>query len=103
MGFKDIKFKVIQCLKQGRVYHEQRNNIDVKNLLAIGVLEQKNVATIIASASGDEYTHSPHHYDDSVTVHVIKTRYACFYWYIKWYFIDDNTVFISVHNQGVKK
>lgn len=41
MGFKDVKYKVIQCLKSGTVHHEQRNHIDVKNLLAVGVLDEK--------------------------------------------------------------
>ena len=102
MGFKDVKRKIIHCLNSGMVYHEQRNNIDVKNVLATGVLTNEQVATIIARASGEGYCSSPHHYDSSIMVHVIKTKFTCFHWYIKWYFIDDDSVFISVHNQGVR-
>ena len=98
MGFKAIKQKVICCLKTGMVHHEQRNNIDIKNILATGVLTCEQVATIISRARGDDYSSSPHHFDNSIDVHIVKTRFAGFHWYIKWYFIDENTVFISVHH-----
>ena len=38
MDFKEAKSKLIECLKIGHVLHEERNDIDVKNLLAIGVV-----------------------------------------------------------------
>ena len=38
MSFKEAKSKLIKCLKIGCVLHEERNDIDVKNLLAIGVV-----------------------------------------------------------------
>ena len=38
MGFNEVKRKLIECLNTGYVLHEERNDIDVKNLLAIGVV-----------------------------------------------------------------
>jgi hypothetical protein len=35
--------------------------------------------------------------DQGIDVHVIKTLYKTEQWYIKWYFIEPDAVFISVH------
>ncbi len=101
MGFKSAKNKIITCLKSGMVYHQQRNNLDTKNVLAMGVITNEHVAQIIARSSGDGYSSSPHHMDSNIDVHIVKTRYAGFQWYIKWYFMQDDGVFISVHNRSV--
>ena len=37
MSFNEARRKLIECLKTGYVLHEERNDINVKNLLAIGV------------------------------------------------------------------
>ena len=96
--YKEIKRQVIDCLNKGYVSHEQRNDIDVKNLLAIGKVSLEEVAEIIGRSRGNDYSSSPHHYDSSIAVHVIKTRLAGQYWYVKWYFVEPNSVFISVHH-----
>ncbi len=97
MGFKDVKRKVIECLYDGLVSHEQRGDIDAKNLLAIGQVTLDEVIDVISRSRGDSYSSSPHHFDSSIEVHVIKTKQANQTWYIKWYFIEPNSVFISVH------
>ncbi|MFC1777442.1 hypothetical protein ACFL3I_08880 [Pseudomonadota bacterium] len=97
MGFKTAKSKLIRCLKTGRVLHEERNDIDVNNLLAIGLVTLEEAAYIIGSSRGDGYSVSPHHFDAEVDVHVIKTRFSVQAWYIKWYFLGPNSVFISFH------
>ncbi len=98
MGFKDVKRKVIGCLKTGNVLHEQRDTIDVKNLLAIGAVSITDVTQIINRSRGDNYSSSPHHFDETIDVHVLKTEFADLKWYIKWYFAEPDSVFISVHN-----
>ncbi len=98
MGFKEVKSKVIYCLNNGYVLHEERNNIDVKNLLSTGVVSLSDVATIIGRSSGNAYTCSPHHFNKEIIVHLIKTTYLGESWYIKWYFIEPDCVFISVHH-----
>ncbi|GBL04874.1 hypothetical protein [Glaciecola sp. KUL10] len=98
MGFKKVKEKVIECLRQGNVLHEQRNRIDVKNLLAMGFLSTDDLIHIIARSKGHDYVSSKHHLNSKITVHIIRTQTAGRHWYIKWYFIEPNAVFISVHN-----
>jgi hypothetical protein len=96
--FTEIKRQVIQCLIEGSVLHEARNKIDIKNLLEVGTVTIEEVTQIIKKARGTEYAATPHHMDPSIDVHVIKTRYASEQWYIKWYFIEPDAVFISVHH-----
>ena len=98
MGFKSVKAKVLDCLERGDISHEQRGDIDIKNLLATGQVSPSKVAEILGRARGDSYSSSPHHLADSIDVHVVKTRYAGKEWYIKWYFVDPSSVFISVHH-----
>jgi len=98
MGFKDVKKEVINCLNNGLVLHEARNDIDIKNLLKIGEVSNKYVAKILATSKGNEYSCSAHHFDRNIDVHVVKVRNQDRDWYIKWYFTEPNSVFISVHN-----
>ena len=98
MGFKEAKSLVISCLNSGQFYHEERDNIDVKNLLAIGAVSVTDVASIIGRARGNSYSTSPHHFDSKVDVHIIKTSYLGKDWYVKWYFSEPDSVFISVHD-----
>jgi hypothetical protein len=98
MGFKAVKKQVIDCLNTGNISHEQRNAIDIKNLLATGQVNLNEIVTIIGRAKGSAYSSSPHHFDDSIEVHVVKTVYGGHHWYIKWYFVEPNSIFISVHH-----
>ncbi|MBL1140681.1 MAG: hypothetical protein HND53_01475 [Proteobacteria bacterium] len=97
MGFTDAKRQVINCLNKGQYSHEARGNIDIKNLLATGDVTPEDVATILGRSRGNEYSCSPHDYDSSVDVHIVKTTHQGINWYIKWYFIEPDVVFISVH------
>mgnify|MGYP003327342775 CR=1 FL=1 len=74
------------------------NDIDVKNLLEIGQVSLEEVGEIIGRSRGNDYSSSLHHFDSSITVHIIKTRRAGHNWYVKWYFVEPNSVFISVHH-----
>jgi len=98
MGFKAAKKKVIECLNSGYVLHEERNDIDIKNLLATGAVSIDKVTTIIGRSRGDGYTCSPHHIDKEVDVHIIETTISGINWYIKWYIVEPDSIFISVHN-----
>lgn len=98
LGFKDAKREVINCLRSGLISHEVRDQVDSKNLFATGVISATEVEEIIIRAGGDSYTSSPHHFMGELEVHVIKTNYGGLDWYIKWYFVEPNSVFISMHN-----
>ena len=93
MGFKAIKHQIIGCLNNGNISHDERKDIDIKNLLATGDMVPQEIIEILKKSRGNEHQSSPHHYDLSITVHVVKTSE----WYIKWYFSDPNSIFISVH------
>jgi hypothetical protein len=92
-GFRAVRAQVIEALQKGHFLHESRNNIDVKNLLAVGAVSVEDVIGLITRAKGTDHQSSPHHLDGSITVHVIKSSG----WYIKFYFLDPDTWFISVH------
>jgi hypothetical protein len=98
MGFKSAKKEVINCLNNGLILHEARDDINIKNLLVTGVISNNDVAAMITSARGNEYTSSPHHFDKNIDVHVIKLLKNGQSWYIKWYIAEPNSVFISVHH-----
>ncbi|MBV1870903.1 MAG: hypothetical protein KUG76_08335 [Gammaproteobacteria bacterium] len=101
MGFKNAKKQVIGCLIDGYILHEERDDIDIKNLLATGEMTVTQVIEILKKVRGNSYSCSPHHWDSTIDVHVVKTKSANQDWYIKWYFIDPNCVFISVHESEV--
>ena len=98
MNFKQAKVRVLDCLVSGHVLHEERGNIDIKNLIATGSVSVKEAALIIGRSAGNQYSCSPHHYDSDIEVHVIKTTYSGKHWYIKWYFLSPDSVFISFHH-----
>lgn len=97
MGFKDVKRTVTRCLDEGLFYHQERGDIDTKNQLATGEISVEEVTAIIARSRGNNYSCSPHHYDNSIDVHIIKTNHCGNDWYIKWFFVEPDCVFISVH------
>ena len=98
MGFKEVKSKILACLKSGHILHEERNGIDIKNLLATGVVTVEEVMELIGKSRGNDYSSVPHHFDNKIDVHVIKKTYSGRSWYIKWYFAVPDSVFISVHH-----
>jgi hypothetical protein len=72
-----------------------RNDIDQKNLLAVGKVSLAKVVAVLKKSRGTEHSCSPHHQDETIEVHVI----VCGGMYIKFYF-DPDTVFLSVHQEG---
>jgi hypothetical protein len=92
-GFKAVREAVLDSLATGLFQHEARDLIDVKNLLATGEVSAEDVSLVIRRSSGRDYSCSPHHRFSRVDCHVIKARG----WYVKFYFLDAETMFISVH------
>lgn len=93
MGFKDAKAAVLKALKEGTYQHEARNQIEVKNELAMGNVTADDVAAVIGKCNGTHHSMSSHHSDASIDVHVLKRDG----WYIKFYFLEEDACFISVH------
>jgi hypothetical protein len=92
-GFKEARKKVLAALASGSYLHEARNDIDVKNKLATGEISALDVATLIKASTGNDHSRSQHHADPAIVVHVISRKGR----YIKFYFLDPDTWFISVH------
>jgi hypothetical protein len=97
MGFKTEKTKVINCLKDGSYLHATRVDVKKKNLLKTGEVTPEQVIQIIQRSCGNEFITDRHHALADTEVHIIRTVYQGTCWYIKWYFVEPNTVFISVH------
>jgi hypothetical protein len=93
LGYKAAKQRVLAALTDGSYRHEARNEIDIKNQLLMGGISPEQVAEIIKKSTGKDHSMSPHHAAPAVTVHTI----VCLEWYVKFYFVDPETVFISVH------
>ena len=96
MGYNDAKRRVIADLNAGAFQHEARDGIDVKNKLAGGEVTAADVCRFVKRSRGTGYSCSPHHADKAIDVHVIVSVG----WYIKFYFVDPDTMFISVHEEG---
>lgn len=96
MGWKIIKAQVIKALKNGTFQHEARREIETKNLLQMGRITPNDVRMLLERARGTDHASRPHHRAPSVTVHIVTVQG----WYIKFYFVEPDTVFISVHRTG---
>ena len=92
-GFREAKRKVLAALANGSFLHEARNEIDAKNKLMTGEVSAATVAELIRGSTGNDHSRSRHHADPTITIHVISRKG----WYIKFYFVDPDTWFISVH------
>lgn len=97
MGYKDVKARVLSCLHSGEILHQSRGHIDIKNLLATGQVTTDEVAEVISRSRGTDYECSPHHSVSGVDVHIIRREHSGGIWYIKWYFVEPMSIFISVH------
>ena len=94
----EVKKKVMECLNDGLILHETRNDINIKNLLSTGGVSIDEVLQVLGRSKGNGYSSSPHHFDNTIDVHVVKTSHSGQRWYIKWYFVEPDSVFISVHH-----
>jgi hypothetical protein len=97
MGFSDVKHEAIQCLRSGAYDHAARIDIDEKNLFSAGVVDAEYVVSLISKTSGTQYECSPHHQDSTTDVHICRPFKDGCYWYVKFFFIDPDVIFISVH------
>lgn len=93
-GFRAAKRKVMDALLNGTYQHEtNRLGIATKNLLSTGAVTAKEIRDLIERSRGQDHMISPHHTDGSIFVHVIRREG----WYVKFYFLEPDTIFISVH------
>lgn len=92
-GFKRAKHDLLSALQTGNYLHAVRGSVEVKNLLATAEVSVQEVIGIIEQCSGKHHRSSPHHAVPEIEVHVLAKNP----WYIKFYFIEPDAWFISVH------
>jgi hypothetical protein len=104
-GFKEARGKVIVALRNNNYAHEEER-LHEKNYLLNGHIDVTSLIALLISCNGTQYTASPHHQVDGLTVHIFKPIQFNTRWYIKTYFLSDlgplaegdpDTMFISVH------
>lgn len=93
IGFTEAKQLLIRALSEGRFLHEGRDQIETKNLLLMGQVTTEELLAVVRRCAGQHHSRSPHHAEPSVDVHILRRDG----WYVKFYFVDPDTIFISVH------
>ena len=94
IGFREAKKWVIAALESGDYQHVSRDDIETKNLLEIGAVSTADLVNVILKCRGQHHSSSPHHSSvENVEVHLLERDG----WYIKFYFVDFEPFFISVH------
>ncbi len=97
MGFDEIKKKVVSCVEQGKTQSTLRSDKNEKNLFLTGDKTKEDVVSMLKKTKGTQYSSIPHDTVPNVEVHIFKPLLGDEEWYIKFYFIDPNCIFISVH------
>lgn len=102
MGFREEKDRLLQELGEAQagtreVLHDARP--EGKNLLATLEVTIADVAEIARRARGQNYqAKGVHHQRMGAKVHELKNvRWQEQDWYLKWYFVELDLFFISVH------
>ncbi len=98
MSFKEIRATLIFCLKNGLYDHEIRTDMQTKNHFFSGIVSAEEVIDMVLACTGTDYRSSPLHGSSKEVAHILTPKGKYFGWYIKFYYVDASTIFISVHN-----
>jgi hypothetical protein len=96
LGLKEVKALAINKIREGKVNHITREF--GKNKYAEGFLSDDQVIAMIQSCRGDRYEAKPHHAIRSVLVHIMKPLGKYDGYYIKFYFLEPDVIFLSIHS-----
>lgn len=97
MGFSEVKSKVIKCVEEGKSQSTPRGDKNEKNLFLTGEKTARDVVEMLKKTKGTQHSTLPHDTIPEVTVHIFKPLLGDEEWYVKFYFLDPNCIFISVH------
>lgn len=95
MGFNEVKATAIQKIKEGKISHDPREFS--KNEYAQCLLTDEQVIFMIKNCRGDRYEKRPHHKDKRIPVHILKPAGKYDGYYVKFYFLEPDVCFMSVH------
>lgn len=90
-----MKRKAIEKLLNNSIRHEEREYD--KNLFARGVVSKNDIIQIFLYSRGDQHSTSGHYFLEGVTVHIIRAVGKYDGYYVKFYFVEPDIWFISVH------
>lgn len=93
IGFKEAKRRAIEALRNRTYQIAQRQQIETKNLLYDNAVSEEDVIEVIIKCRGQDHEMRPHDTVKTVDVHILKKDG----WYIKFFFLDPETFFLSVH------
>jgi len=97
-GFNEVRNRVIECLTEQNFDHEPRMDMVEKNLLFAGKVSPESVIEMVLYSKGTDHLTRLHDFDQKILVHIIKPKGKYDGWYIKFFFVPNGTMFISVHN-----
>lgn len=93
IGFREAKRRAIEALRNKTYQIAERREIETKNLLYGNSISEEDVIEIISKCRGQDHEMRPHDMVKTVDVHILRKDG----WYIKFYFLDPETFFLSVH------
>lgn len=102
-GYREARESLIKFLDRAIrlevvVLHEERADWQTKNLLRTQQVTLAELRGAVVASTGNHHRASPHHQAPTVTVHELRqVTYQKRSWYLKWYRVDENVLFISVH------
>lgn len=103
VGFTAARSRLLAALAAAEkgepvVQHDAREDAS-KNQLATGQLTLADVKRLVGRSSGLNYEEDDLHGDSRIRVHILKNvKEQNSSWYIKWYVVEPNVFFISVHD-----
>jgi hypothetical protein len=102
MGFREVRGRVLDCLKEGRVGHWPRKDAFRKNWLSAKRRRPEEIRDLLLRCNGTQYRESLHDFDPEITVHEFFPDDGSIRWYIKVFFDPDMdmVMFMSVHPSG---
>lgn len=62
-------------------------------MLQMGLITPDDLTEIVKRCSRQHHERSPHHSITGIDVHILRRDG----WYVTFYFVDPDTIFISVH------
>ncbi len=95
--FEKLKLRVIEYVENDRYDHQSRKHVKEKNLFQLGIVSKDFVIELIRLTKLEEYKIAPHYLLEKTAVHIFRPVCVNEPWYIKFYFLENGMIFISVH------